>query len=445
MRTRLTTPGPTGRETVLIMATLLRDPLDVHVRLAARHGDAVRMPIGPNRSAFLFSRPEHAEHVFAVNQDNYVKDTTYRPLRALIGNGLLTSEGQDWRRHRRLIQPVFSRRDVLRFGPAMSSATQRMLKEWDELPSGAVLKVRRQTSALALDIVGGALFGADMAGDTEEMAKAVDAGQRVAVLAALLPLPWGPRTSKALKVLARRAGGTKEGVEGMVGRLIADRRAHGSRGGDLLDVLLAANLSDAEIGAEVGTFMLAGHETTANTLAWSLALLSAFPSARERLEQEVDSVLGGRGPEAGDASRLPWTAAVISEAMRLYPPAWTIERSPLADDTVAGVTVPAGSRVTISTYLVHRHREFWPDPAGFDPGRFLPGSADRPRYAYIPFGGGRRACVGQSFAELEAVLVLASIAQRYRLELTVRGVPAPIANVTLRPGQDLPMRLLRRE
>jgi len=445
MRTRLTTPGPTGREAALIIATLLRDPLDAHVRLAARYGDAVRMPIGSSRGAFLFSRPEQAEHVFAMNQDNYVKATTYRPLRALIGNGLLTSEGEDWRRHRRLIQPVFSRRDVLRFGPAMSSATQRMLKEWDELPSGAVLKVRRQTSALALDIVGGALFGADLAGDTEEMAKAVDAGQRVAVLAALLPLPWGPRTSKALKVLARRAGGTKEGVEGMVGRLIADRRAHGSRGGDLLDVLLAANLSDAEIGAEVGTFMLAGHETTANTLAWSLALLSAFPSARERLEQEVDSVLGGRGPEAGDASRLPWTAAVISEAMRLYPPAWTIERSPLADDTVAGVTVPAGSRVTISTYLVHRHREFWPDPAGFDPGRFLPGSADRPRYAYIPFGGGRRACVGQSFAELEAVLVLASIAQRYRLELTVRGVPAPIANVTLRPGQDLPMRLLRRE
>jgi len=447
MRTRLTAPGPTGREAALIIATLLRDPLDAHVRLAARYGDAVRMPIGSSRGAFLFSRPEQAEHVFATNQDNYVKATTYRPLRALIGNGLLTSEGEDWRRHRRLIQPVFSRRDVLRFGPAMCNATQRMLKEWDELPSGAVLKVRRQTSALALDIVGGALFGADLAGNTEEMAKAVDAGQRVAVLAALLPLPGGPRTSRALKVLARRAWGTKEGVEGMVGRLIADRRAQGGRDGDgdLLDVLLSADLTDAEIGAEVATFILAGHETTANTLAWSLALLSAFPSARERLEQEVDSVLGGRVPEAGDATRLPWTAAVVSEAMRLYPPAWTIGRSALADDTVAGVTVPAGSRVTISTYLVHRHREFWPDPAGFDPGRFLPGSADRPRYAYIPFGGGRRACVGQSFAELEAVLVLASIAQRYRLELTMRGIPAPIANVTLRPGQDLPMRLRRRE
>jgi len=441
------TPGPTGREAALITATLLRDPLDAHVRLATRYGDAVRMPIGPGRSMFLFSRPEHAEHVFAVNQDNYVKASTYRPLRALIGDGLLTSEGEDWRRHRRLIQPVFSRRDVLRFGPAMCSATQRMLKEWDETPSGALLNVRRQMSALALDIVGSALFGADLAGHTEGMARAVDAGQRVAVLTALLPLTWGPRTSRALKVLARRAGGTNGGLEGMVGRLIADRRAHGGRNGDgdLLDVLLIADLTDAEIGAEVSTFMLAGHETTANTLAWSLALLSAFPSARERLEQEVDSVLGGRRPETGDASRLPWTAAVISEALRMYPPAWTIGRSSLADDTVTGVTVPAGSRATISTYLVHRHPEFWPDPVGFDPGRFLPGASDRPRYAYIPFGGGRRACVGQSFAELEAVLVLASMAQRYRLELTVRGMPAPIANVTLRPGRDLPMRLLRRK
>lgn len=447
MRTRLTTPGPTGRETALIMATLLRDPLDVHVRLAARYGDVVRMAIGPSRSSFLFSRPEHAEHVFAVNQDNYVKAASYRPLRALIGNGLLTSEGEDWRRHRRLIQPVFSRRDVIRFGPAMCDATQRMLKGWDEMPCGAVLNVRRQTSALTLDIVGGALFGADLTGDAEEMAKAMDAGQRIAVLAAFLPLPWGPRSSRAIKILARRVGGTKEGVEGMVGRLIADRRAHGGRGGDadLLDVLLTADLTDAQIGAEVGTFMLAGHETTANALSWSLALLSAFPAARERLEQEVDSVLGDRVPEAGDAGKLPWTAAVVNEAIRLYPPAWTIERSALADDTVAGTTVPAGSQVTISAYLVHRHREFWPDPAGFDPGRFLPGSGDRPRYAYIPFGGGRRACIGQSFAELEAVLVLASIAQRYRLELTVRGIPAPIANVTLRPGQDLPMRLLRRE
>ena len=454
------------------MATLVRDPLAVHLKLAAKYGEAVRMPIGRHRSSFLFSTPEHAEHVFATNQDNYVKAATYRPLRALIGDGLLTSEGATWRRHRRLIQPVFSRRDVLRFGPFMIDATQRMLKNWDELPSGTELRAAHRLSALTLDIVGGALFGADLTGDVDDMARAMDAGQRVAVLAAFLPLPWGPRSTKAIKLLARRMGHTKDGVEGTTAWLIRSRRsanaasrmpgstdspgatADGVGGsaaaGDLLDVLLEAGLPDDEIAAEVATFMLAGHETTANTLSWSLALLSAFPAARAQLEEEVDSVLGGRVPEPSDATRLPWTAAVVNEAMRLYPPAWTVERCAVADDVVAGTPVPAGSTVTIATYLIHHHPDYWPDPAGFDPARFLPSaasaaaSADRPRYAYIPFGGGRRACVGQSFAELEAVLVLASIAQRYRLDLTARGMPRPVANVTLRPGQGLPMRLLRR-
>lgn len=402
------------------------------------------MPIGRHRSSFLLSRPEYAEQVLALNQDNYGKAATYRPLRALMGDGLLTSEGAKWRKHRRLIQPVFSRRDVLRFGPFMSDAVQRMLKDWDERPAGPVLNVSRRMSALTLDIVGGALFGADLTGDTPVMVRAMDAGQRVAVVSAFLPLPWGPRSTRAVKAVARRMGGTPEGVEGMVARLITQRRAQGHAGdpADLLDVLMQSDLTDPEIGAEVGTFMLAGHETTANTLSWSLALLAAYPQARARLEEEVDSVLGGGVPAASDAGRLPWTSAVVAEALRLYPPAWTIERSALADDDVAGIEVPAGSEVTIGIYLIHRHHEFWTDPAGFDPDRFL-GDSDRPRYAYIPFGGGRRACVGQSFAELEAVLVLASIAQRYRLELTARTLPVPAANVTLRPG-DLPMRLLRR-
>ncbi len=373
---------------------------------------------------------------------------------------------------------------MLKFGPFMVDATQRMLKNWDELPSGTELRAAHRMSALTLDIVGGALFGADLTGDADEMARAMDAGQRVAVLASLLPLAWGPRSTKAVKLLARRMGHTKEGVEGTVAWMVRSRRsaigASGPAGGvsgggrpeagDLLDVLLEAGLPDDEIAAEVATFMLAGHETTANALSWSLALLAAFPSARAQLEEEVDSVLGGRVPEPADAARLPWTTAVVNEAIRLYPPAWTVERTAVADDVVAGTPVPAGSMVTIAIYLIHHHPRYWPDPAGFDPARFLPSAAtvpsaatlpstatassaatvsaatvaDRPRYAFIPFGGGRRACVGQSFAELEAVLVLASIAQRYRLELTPRGLPKPVANVTLRPGQGLPMRLIRR-
>jgi cytochrome P450 len=445
--------GPPGSRSVAVLASLARSPLDAYIKLAARYGDTVRIPVGPRSSFFLLSRPEQVEHVLATGQDNYVKAFTYRPLRALMGNGLLTSEGDDWRRHRRLLQPLFSRRDVTTFGPAITEAAGRMLTGWSRLPDGAQLDVAAAMGKLALDVVGRALFSTDLSGEADQMGRAMAAGQRVAMLATLLPLPWGPRSTRAVKSAARVLGRTPEGIEGPVGRLIAARAGMPHSGHrDLLEILLTAGqrtgqpLTETEIAAEVGTFILAGHETSANALAWSLALLSAFPAARVRLEDEVDSVLGARAPEADDLAKLPWTTAVIAEAMRLYPPAWTVERDAIADDTVAGLLVPAGSLVAVPPYLVHRHPEFWPDPAGFDPARFLatePGGV-RPRYAYIPFGAGRRACIGQSFAELETVLVLAAITQRYRLELTAAGIPGPAAYITLRPRGGLPMRLTRR-
>jgi cytochrome P450 len=450
-------PGPRGRAAAVRLASLLRDPLAGYLSLAAAFGDTIRVPISPKSCFFVLSRPEHAEHVLATSQDNYVKAFTYRPLRALIGNGLLTSEGEHWRRHRRIVQPMFSRRDVRSFGPAMSEAIARMLKDWEGRPAGTVLDVAARMRGLALDVVGRALFSADLTGDADQLGRAMSAGQKIAVLATFAPLSWGPRQTRALKAVARRAGHT-EGIDGPVGRLIADRRREpGPPPGrkDLLDVLMAARyedgspLTDTEISDELATFMLAGHETSAVTLSWALALLSAYPAARDRLEAEVDAVLGGNAPEAASADKLPWTTAVIAETMRLFPPAWTIERDATGDDDVAGVPVPAGSTVAIPPYLVHRHPEFWPDPAGFDPARFRPGDGgrapaeNRPRYSYIPFGGGKRACVGQSFAELETVLALAAITQRFRLELTAAGIPKPTAAVTLRPGR-LPMRLLTR-
>jgi cytochrome P450 len=468
---RYAVPGPRGAAAAAALGRLMRSPLDGYVRLAARYGDTIRLPYSPHSSFYLLSRPEHAEHVLAANQDNYVKAVTYRPLRALVGDGLLTSEGERWRRHRRLVQPVFSRRHVTVFGPVMTGAAQRLAARWDGLANGTVINVAGQMSALTLEIVGVALFGSDLTDDADEVSRAIDAGQRVAVLATFLPLPWGPRSTRALRAVARRVGRTPEGIEGLVTRILPERRAAGrsiagGKNGDGRDPAVAAGalidalqtaagpdgppLTDAEIGDEVATFMLAGHETTANSLSWTLALLSAYPWARDQLETELDSVLGDRDPEAGDAGNLPWTRAVVSEAMRLYPPAWTIERNALADDEVGGTAVPAGSLVAVPPYLVHRHPDFWPDPSGFDPRRFLVSGGGhgagepRHRYAYIPFGGGRRACVGASFAELETVLVLATVARRYRLELTVRGIPVPIANVTLRPGRTLPMRLVRR-
>jgi cytochrome P450 len=473
-----------------MIASMMRDPLAGYLRLAARYGDTLQIPVAPKLRCFIFTRPEQAEHVLAAHQDNYVKAATYRPLRALIGNGLLTSEGEQWRRHRRLIQPLFTRRQVTAAGPQMAAAVQDMLSRWESTGDQAVINVAAEMSALALDIIGRTLFDADLTGEAEQMRRALSVGQKAATLASFAPLQWGPVSTRALKELTRRISRT-EGIDGPVHRLIAARRAAlGRRAGagiepacdarrDLLDVLITARapdgspLTDTEISDEAATFMLAGHETSANTLSWSLALLSAYPAARERLEEELDRQLGGAEPQASDVIRLPWTRAVVAEAMRLYPPAWTVERNAIADDEVAGVRVPAGSLVAVPPYLVHRHAEFWPDPAGFDPRRFLaaggspngaatvpepsgqipaaagtvsgvPADPARHRYAYIPFGGGRRACVGSSFAELETVLVLATIGRRYRLELTAGGLPVPIANITLRPGRNLPMRLLRR-
>ena len=217
-------PGPRGAAAAGTIAALARSPLDGYVRLAARYGDAVEVPIAPGRSFYVLSRPEHAEHVLAASQDNYVKAFTYRPLRALIGDGLLTSEGSQWRRHRRIIQPVFSRKHVAGLGPPMTAAAQRMISGWDALPDGSEVNVAAQMGALALDIVGRALFGADLTGDSDQMSRAMNAGQKVAVLATFLPLPWGPRSTRLVRAAARRLGRVPEGIEGPVERLIRSRR-----------------------------------------------------------------------------------------------------------------------------------------------------------------------------------------------------------------------------
>jgi cytochrome P450 len=467
-------PGPAGREVARVLAGMARDPLATCLRVAGQYGEAARVPLAPGRALYLLTRPEYAEHVLASGQDSYVKAFTYRPLRALLGDGLLTSEGEAWRRRRRLIQPVFSRRDVLGFGPHMTVAARRLVQRWDRMPDGATVDVGQEMSALSLEIAGRALFGADLTGDAEEIRRSMTAGQWAGIAATFLPLSWGPRSTRMLRTAIHRIARTPEGVDGIARRMIAARRAAGAAapaaasadgtradgtGGqrpshDLLAILLAARdeggvpLNDTEIQDELITFLLAGHETSANTLCWALALLSAYPAARGRLTAELDTVLGDREPEAADAAQLPWPRAVVAEALRLYPPAWTIERDAVRGNDAAGVLIPARSTVAILPYLIQRHPEFWPNPVAFDPGRFLPGGhgdpATRHRYAYIPFGGGRRACIGSAFAELEVTLVLATIMRRYQPELTASGMPRPLAQITLRPGRRLPMRLRRR-
>ncbi|HTP16733.1 MAG TPA: cytochrome P450 [Streptosporangiaceae bacterium] len=416
------------------------------------------LPVRPCEGLYLFSRPDQAEHVLAASQDNYVKPFTYRPLRLMLGDGLVTAEDPQWRRHRRTIQPVFSRANVASFAAEMDAGAQRAAARWD---GSRAVELASEMRALTLDVVGRVLFGADLIAEAQPLRQALAGGQWLGLLAGLLPLPRGPASTRVVRRAARLlgAGGVQQQVKQLIARRLQQpgarmpasevtagdqMKCQGPR--DLLGLLMAARdadgsaLSKQEIRDEIATFLVAGHETTAMALTWSSAPLSAYPQARQRLEDEVDAALGD-GP--ADPDKLPWTTAVISEAMRLYPPARTLEQTAVADDHVCGTRVPAGSMVAAQPYLIHRNPAVWPNPAGFDPARFLPGAPERDRYAWLPFGGGKRGCIGAGFARQEAVLVLARLCRHYRLGLAGPGLPRPRGFVTLRPDGPVTTHLTR--
>lgn len=439
-------PGPPARAVPGFAAQLIRDPLVAYDGLWRRYGPVVRIPYARGKAFYLLTGPEYVEHVLVARQANYVKAFTYRPLKAYLGDGLLTSEGATWQRHRAVVQPVFSRRHVEQFDTAIVDVAHRWL---DPLTPGQVIDVPAWLRTVTMGVIGRVLFGTDLAADAGRVGEALTRLQGAMMLSVLLP----GRSAGALRRMGRlvpRLGGAASVLEDLVDRIIAERRGHPSaEPRDLLDRLIAGGgdepFDEEELRAEVLTLVLAGHETTANTLAWTLVLLSRHPEARERLEGEVDQVLSGRDPTADDLAKLEWTGAVIDEAMRLYPPAWTIERDALADDDVCGVPVPAGSTVITSPYLLHRDPRFWPSPSVFDPARFIGELPhERPRHAFLPFGAGRRICVGSGLARLEATLVLATLASRLRLDLAPETVVRHGAGVTLYPKGRVPMTVSHR-
>lgn len=442
-------PGPSGKEALrFLLPVLRRDPLALISEVTNTYGDLAAIPLPRGGRLFLVSRPELVSHVLVGNQANYHKARTYKPLTELLGKGLLTNEGEDWARQRKLVQPMFARRHLDAFAPAMVDAATQASRTWSD---GVVVDVAEEMSALTLDVVGRALFSSDLTGEAGRMAPAL-----ATVLESFVKIVRNP-----LFVLVPdfhrwptpnrlRSRGAEDHLRSVVDGLIARRRARSHPGTeDLLDMLLAARdpesgapMAEQQVRDELMTFMLAGHETTANALTWTLMLLSQHPDARKCLEDEVDDVLSGRQAAAGDAGKLEWTTAVISESMRLYPPAWMIEREAAGEDVLDGVPVPGGSVVATPPYMIHRHVEHWPNPEGFEPERFLGEAArDRHRFAYLPFGGGRRQCVGSGFAMLEAVLLLATLTQRFRFDLVPGFRPQPTPTVTLRPAAAVPMRV----
>ena len=424
-----------------------RDPLGFLSRCSREYGDVVRLGF-PGPPAYLISHPDGVEYVLVKNNKNFVRDRYTRAELSILGNGLLVNEGDSWRRQRRLAQPAFHRRRVEAFGETMVAFTERMLDRWR---SGEVRDVHEEAMRLTLEIVAKTLFDADISGEAEGvgrslrviMAHSSDQGSNVflRMLPDSLPTPGNLAYRRAIRRL-----------DGIIDALVEDRRRSGADTGDLLSMLLHAEdedgrgMSDKQLRDEAMTIILAGHETTAIALSWTWYLLGTHPEVEARLSAELGEVLGGRAPTIEDLPRLRYADAVIKESMRLYPPAWAVGREALADCEIGGFHVPAGTQLFISQYVIQRDGRFFEDPEVFDPERWTDGrTEDLPQYAYFPFGGGPRLCIGNGFAKMEAALLLATVAQRFRLEPISGGPPVAQPSITLRPRDGIRTRLHERQ
>ena len=434
-----TASGPRGEWLFGHLREFRSDPLGLLVRVASEHGDVVALRF-VNRRMYLLRRPEHVRYVLQDNSKNFDKQTIgYRRLRAILGNGLVTSEGTFWLRQRRIMQPAFHRESVQAFGGTMVRLTREMLDSWERrIGLEEPPDVAGEMHALTLRIVAQTLLSTDVQKHAEAVGRSLNEllQQVLNRTSTVFELPrWIP-TLKNLRF--KRA---KRALDQIIFGMIAIRQRSGRAEGDLLDLLLAARdeesgegMTPHQLRDEVMTIFLAGHETTANALSWSWLLLSEHPAVVRALQSELTRVLGQRAPTVEDLPKLSYTGQIIEEAMRLYPPVWLLVRRVLGDDEIGGYRIPKNSYVMLSPYLTHRDAEFWSNPEGFDPERFSPETRRQlPRYAYFPFGGGPRVCIGNSFAMMEAQLVLATIAQRFELHRVPGSRIEAQPSVTLRP------------
>jgi cytochrome P450 len=422
-----------------------RDPLGLLRDGFRDHGDVVRLRFGTTR-ALLLAHPEHIGRVLHDNHRNYDKhNVDYAVLRRLLGNGLLTSDGEFWRRQRRLMAPMFHRHRVAGFCNLMVNSTLEMLERWDAMArSGESFDVAAEMTRLTLPIVAKALFSADVSDDAEAIGAALTEVNRQLGEFSLLDMFWMIPTPRK-----RRFRAAVQTLDEVVGKIIDARGRATYRNEDLLSMLLEAvdeetskGMTPRQVRDEVLTLLLAGHETTANALAWTWYLLARNLAAENKLHDEIASTLGERAPGAPDLPQLRYTRMVIEESMRLYPPAWAISRNAIGEDEIGGYPVRPRTNIIICSFVTHRHPSFWEEPERFDPERFSSErSQRRPDFAYLPFGGGPRVCIGNAFATTEAQLVVATIAQRYRLRL-VPGHPVELHPlITLRPRHGIRMTL----
>jgi cytochrome P450 len=440
-----------GRMPLLEFFRILRDNMVATYGEEAYERDIIeRSMLGRRR--FLVNEPGAIKHVLLDNAANYQKtEITRRILEPGLGKGLITSEGETWRQHRRTMSPSFDHRSIASYAPVMTGAARELLAEWDSLATDAPVEVGTAMMEATLTIISRTMFSSDsdrMVAIMERSAGSYQAQMRPNMMDFLGFPAWLAGLGR-IRVAARTLGEFDAEIDGLI-TLRSNSRESGPK--DLLARLIAARdeqtgigMTAQEVRDHVITIFMAGHETTAMAMTWIWYLLSQHAAVESTLHAELDAVLGGRVPDSQDLVKLSYTRMVIEESMRLYPPVHTIAREALADDTLAGVRVPKGSAVLISPWVLHRHRRLWRDPGRFDPERFSPEqAAAHARFSYLPFGGGRRICIGAAFAMAEATLLLATIAQRFRLRLLSGHPVEPQGLITLRPRHGMKMLLERR-
>ncbi len=423
------------------------EPHRVLYGLLRAHGDFVRWR--GFHDIYLVNHPDFIRPVLSQDYRHFSKRIVdYRVLKGSMGNGLVTSDGPHWVRQRGLIQPFFGNRRVNGFDERINALTSSLMDEWDGRVGGEAFRVEREMSRLTLGIVGATLFGSDLDRDAGEVADILERvnlypleTRALLTLFSWIPTPHNLKWRRAVSRLDR-----------IVYRLIEARRRRGVGDDDLLDCLIRAHdeeggegIDERQVRDEVVTLMLAGHETSANALAWTLYLLGTHPDVEETLTETLTAALNGAPATAGDLPRLPYLKQVVQESMRIYPPVWGYSRRVEAEERFNGYLLPANAYVTVVPYALHRHPEFWPDPERFDPERFRPNRGEgRHPYSYLPFAAGPRTCIGAGMAMLEIQLVLAQILQRFKVHIVPDHPVETMAKVTLKPRYGIAVTLSRR-
>lgn len=442
--------GPKGHWIFGNMKQMQEDPLSFWMHIAKEYGDFVHVRSIRKEGIYFINDADALQKVLVTDNKHFTKSLGLERTKRLLGEGLLTSEGDMHRKQRRLVMPAFHRRRIQDYGIIMSEYTDEHMRSWND---GAIVDIAEEWMQLTLKIVGRTLFDADVSKEARAVGEMINTLMDGWSLSMLLPnfifelllkLPL-PKLQKLNRAI--------DDMDSLIYRIIQERRASGEDRGDLLSMLLksvdeedGAQMTDQQARDEAMTLFLAGHETTANALTWTWYVLTQHPEIEQKLQEEVDRVLQGRLPTMDDLKDLTYTDMIFREAMRLYPPAWAIGRKTIDDYEVNGFHIPAESPVLCFPYVIHRDPRHYPEPEAFIPERWTTEErAKRHKYAYIPFGGGPRRCAGEAFAMMEGVLLLASTAQKWSMELVEEQVIEMKPQITLRPKNGIKMRLRLRE